>query len=116
MAKERHRELRERALKGGTRYLQKLREQNKLTVRERLDILLDAGSFVEDGLFANVLAEDLPADGVITGLGLIDGRQVAVMANDPTVKAGSWGARTVEKIVRVQETVARLRVPLFYLV
>ena len=112
----RHRELRERALKGGTRYLQKLREQNKLTVRERLDLLLDAGSFVEDGLFANVLAAELPADGVVTGLGLIEGRQVAVMANDPTVKAGSWGARTVEKIIRIQETAARIRVPLFYLV
>jgi acetyl-CoA carboxylase carboxyltransferase component len=116
MARERHRELRERALKGGTRYLAKLREQNKLTARERLDILLDPGSFIEDGLFANVLAEELPADGVITGLGTIDGRQVAVMANDPTVKAGSWGARTVEKIIRIQEAAARIRVPLFYLV
>src|SRR5437870_10941200 len=113
---DRSRELREKALKGGTRYLPKLREQNKLTARERLDLLLDKGSFVEDGLFANVLAEELPADGVVTGLGTIDGRQVAVMANDPTVKAGSWGARTVEKIVRIQETAARLRVPLFYLV
>jgi methylmalonyl-CoA decarboxylase subunit alpha len=116
MSNGRHRELRERALKGGTRYLPKLREQNKLTARERLDLLLDGGSFVEDGLFANVLADELPADGVITGLGLIDGRQVAVMANDPTVKAGSWGARTVEKIVRIQEAAARIRVPLFYLV
>jgi acetyl-CoA carboxylase carboxyltransferase component len=116
MGKDRHRELRERALKGGTRYLPKLREQNKLTARERLDLLLDPGSFVEDGLFANVLAEELPADGVITGLGTIDGRHVAVMANDPTVKAGSWGARTVEKIVRIQEVAARIRVPLFYLV
>ena len=104
MANERHRELRERALKGGTRYLPKLREQNKLTARERLDLLLDRGSFVEDGLFANVLADELPADGVITGLGTIDGRQVAVMANDPTVKAGSWGARTVEKIIRIIDT------------
>jgi len=112
----RQRELREKALRGGTRYLPKLREQNKLTARERLELLLDAGSLVEDGLFANVLADDLPADGVVTGLGLIGGRQVAVMANDPTVKAGSWGARTVEKIVRIQETAARLRVPLFYLV
>jgi acetyl-CoA carboxylase carboxyltransferase component len=112
----RHRDLREKALKGGTRYLPKLREQNKLTARERLDLLLDKGSFVEDGLFANVLADDLPADGVVTGLGTIEGRQVAVMANDPTVKAGSWGARTVEKILRVQETAARNRVPLFYLV
>jgi acetyl-CoA carboxylase carboxyltransferase component len=116
MGKDRHRELRDRALKGGTRYLPKLREQNKLTARERLDLLLDPGSFVEDGLFANVLAEELPADGVITGLGTIEGRQVAVMANDPTVKAGSWGARTVEKIIRIQEVAARLRVPLFYLV
>jgi len=113
---ERSRQLRGKALAGGTRYLPKLREQNKLTVRERLDLLLDAGSFVEDGLFANVLAEDLPADGVVTGLGTIGGRPVAIMANDPTVKAGSWGARTVEKIIRVQETAARLRVPLFYLV
>ena len=112
----RHRELRDRARKGGTRYLPKLREQHKLTARERLDLLLDKDSFVEDGLFANVLAEELPADGVVTGLGTIEGRQVAVMANDPTVKAGSWGARTVEKIVRIQETAARIRVPLFYLV
>jgi acetyl-CoA carboxylase carboxyltransferase component len=103
-------------LSGNVRYLPKLREQNKMTVRERLDLLLDAGSFVEDGLFANVLADDLPADGVVTGLGAIGGRQVAVTANDPTVKAGSWGARTVEKIVRVQETAGRLRIPLFYLV
>ena len=109
-------ELREKARKGGARYLPKLREQHKLTARERLDLLLDQGSFVEDGLFANVLAEELPADGVVTGLGTVDGRQVAVMANDPTVKAGSWGARTVEKIVRIQETAARIRVPLFYLV
>jgi acetyl-CoA carboxylase carboxyltransferase component len=113
---DRHHELRERALRGSVRHLAKLREQGKLTVRERLDLLLDAGSFVEDGLFANVLAEDLPADGVVTGLGTIGGRQVAVMANDPTVKAGSWGARTVEKIVRIQETAGRLLVPLFYLV
>jgi acetyl-CoA carboxylase carboxyltransferase component len=113
---ERSRELREKARKGGARYLPKLREQNKLTARERLDLLLDQGSFVEDGLFANALADELPADGVVTGLGLIEGRQVAVMANDPTVKAGSWGARTVEKIVRIQETAARIRVPLFYLV
>ena len=116
MSNPRNRELRERALKGGTRYLPKLREQHKLTARERLDLLLDKGSFIEDGLYANVMAEDLPADGVVTGLGAIEGRQVAVMANDPTVKAGSWGARTVEKIVRIQEVAGRIRVPLFYLV
>src|SRR6202140_4219757 len=116
VAGSRHRELRDKAVKGGTRYLPKLREQHKLTARERLDLLLDKGSFIEDGLFANVLADELPADGVVTGLGMIDGRQVAVMANDPTVKAGSWGARTVEKIIRIQETAGRIRVPLFYLV
>src|SRR6184192_2121860 len=113
---DRSRELRDKALKGGTRYLPKLHEQHKLTARERLDLLLDEGSFVEDGLFANVTAEELPADGVVTGLGTVEGRQVAVMANDPTVKAGSWGARTVEKIIRIQETATKLRVPLFYLV
>ncbi|GAC1657558.1 MAG: acyl-CoA carboxylase subunit beta [Candidatus Dormibacteraceae bacterium] len=113
---ERSRQLREAARAGGTRYLAKLREQNKLTVRERLDLLLDAGTFIEDGVFANALAGDLPADGVVTGLGQIGGRQVAVMANDPTVKAGSWGALTVEKIIRIQEQAARLRAPLVYLV
>ncbi|MGH7882544.1 MAG: acyl-CoA carboxylase subunit beta [Candidatus Dormibacteraceae bacterium] len=98
------------------RHLAKLRSQGKLTVRERLGLLLDEGSFLEDGRFANVLAPDLPADGVVTGLGSIDGRQVGVIANDPTVKAGSWGARTVEKMIRLQETVAKLQIPLFYLI
>src|SRR5256714_11867266 len=71
---------------------------------------------MEVGFFVSVLADELPADGVVTGLGTIEGRQVAVVANYPTGKAGSWGARTVEKIVRIQETAARVRVPLFYLV
>ena len=62
MSNPRHRELRERALKGGTRYLPKLREQNKLTARERLDLLLDKGSFIEDGLYANVLEEEQGLD------------------------------------------------------
>jgi len=101
---------------GAERYHQQARAQGKLFARERIRLLLDAGSFVEDGLFANCEAGDLPADGVVTGLGRIDGRPVAVMANDSTVKAGSWGARTVEKILRIQETAERLRMPLFYLV
>ena len=110
-------ELEARILAGGARkYHDKNTEQGKLFVRERLSRLLDSGSFVEDGLFANATAEDLPADGVITGTGTIDGRVVALMANDSTVKAGSWGARTVEKILRIQETAARLGCPLFYLV
>ncbi|MGH9302779.1 MAG: acyl-CoA carboxylase subunit beta [Acidimicrobiales bacterium] len=94
----------------------KLRRQNKLFVRERLSLLLDPGSFVEDGLLANALAGDLPADGVVTGEGRIDGRPVCVMANDPTVKAGSWGARTVEKIVRLTEYALSHELPVFYLV
>ncbi|HEV3231146.1 MAG TPA: acyl-CoA carboxylase subunit beta [Candidatus Dormibacteraeota bacterium] len=112
----RHAELRRRAETPNDSYMAKLRQQHKLTVRERLEKLLDPGSFVEDGLYANVLAEGLPADGVVTGVGRIQGRPVCVMANDPTVKAGSWGARTVEKIVRVQETAARLLIPILYLV
>src|SRR5690606_36509010 len=95
---------------------EKLARQNKLFVRQRLDLLLDPGSFLEDGLFANASAVDLPADGVVTGTGTIDGRPVAVMANDPTVKAGSWGARTVEKIVRITETALQNRLPMFWLV
>ena len=101
---------------GAERYHQKNREQGKRFVRDRLALLLDAGSFVEDGALANALDPELPADGVITGLGTIDGRPVAVMANDSTVKAGSWGARTVEKILRIQEVAAAQRLPLFYLV
>ena len=53
---------------------------------------------------------------MVTGIGRVHGRPVAIMANDSTVKAGSWGARTVEKIIRIQETAGRLRIPLFYLV
>ncbi len=70
----------------------------------------------EDGLLANALADDLPADGVVTGVGTIDGRPVCVMANDPTVKAGSWGARTVEKIVRLTEHALSHELPVVYLV
>src|SRR5207248_5643223 len=70
----------------------------------------------EDGLLANATATDLPADGVVTGVGRIEGRPVCVMANDPTVKAGSWGARTVEKLVRVTEHALRHELPVFWLV
>src|SRR5680860_1801202 len=107
----------ERAL-GGNREQgrAKLDAANKLFVRERLALLLDDGSFVEDALLANASAGDLPADGVVTGTGTIDGRPVAVVANDPTVKAGSWGARTVEKIVRLTELALSHELPVFWLV
>ncbi len=101
---------------GAPKYHEKNAEQKKLFARERLRLLLDEGSFVEDAMLANARDPELPADGVITGTGRLDGRVVCVMANDSTVKAGSWGARTVEKILRVQETALRLRCPLFYLV
>jgi acetyl-CoA carboxylase carboxyltransferase component len=110
---------------GAERYHVKARDQGKLFARERLRRLLDpadghppggAAGFVEDGLLANALAGDLPADGVVTGVGQVGGRTVAVMANDSTVKAGSWGARTVEKIIRIQEYALRHEVPMVWLV
>lgn len=101
---------------GASKYHERNAAQGKQFARERLAELLDPDSFQEDALFANAQAEGLPADGVITGVGRIEGRVVAVMANDSTVKAGSWGRRTVEKILRLQETALRLACPLFYLV
>src|SRR5471032_1051720 len=101
---------------GAPKYHQKNAETGKLFARERVRLLLDEGSFIEDGAFANAGDAELPADGVITGLGKMGGRTVAVMANDSTVKAGSWGRRTVEKIVRIQEQALRIRCPMMYLV
>jgi len=108
----------ERAKSGGApKYHEKLAQANKLFVRDRLALLLDsAEGFVEDGLLVNALAGDLPADGVVTGVGEIGGRPVAVMANDATVKAGSWGARTVEKIIRIIELARKNEHPIVYLV
>src|ERR1051326_334305 len=85
--------------------------RGKLFARDRVALLVDEGSFVEDGRFANVMAGDLPADGVVTGTARIGGRPVCLMANDSTVKAGSWGARTVEKIIRTIETAYRTGAP-----
>ena len=111
------RQLSEQARAGGSpKYHEKNAAEGKLFARERLNHLLDPGSFVEDALLANCKSEGLPADGVVTGIGRVQGRAVAVMANDSTVKAGSWGRRTVEKILRIQEQAERLRIPLFYLV
>jgi acetyl-CoA carboxylase carboxyltransferase component len=94
----------------------KLAGQHKLYVRDRLALLFDDGTFVEDGQLANALATGLPADGVVTGQGLVDGRPALVVANDPTVKAGSWGARTVEKIIRVTERALADELPIFWLI
>lgn len=109
--------LRKRVLAGGAaRYHEANAAKGKLFARERIAHLVDDDSFVEDGLFANVLADGLPADGVVTGSALVDGRPVCLMANDSTVKAGSWGARTVEKIIRIIETAYDTGVPMVYLV
>jgi acetyl-CoA carboxylase carboxyltransferase component len=105
------------ALAGGPeRHHAKTAEQGKLPVRERVERLVDPESFGEEALLANWDAEGLGADGVVTGLALIGGRKVALMANDPTVKAGSWGPKTVEKIVRIQERALNLELPMIYLV
>ncbi|MGJ7036619.1 acyl-CoA carboxylase subunit beta [Anoxybacillus eryuanensis] len=101
---------------GARKYHEKNAEQGKLFVRDRLKLLFDDGLQFEDAFFANCLADGLPADGVVTGVGKINGQTVCVMANDSTVKAGSWGARTVEKIIRIQETADKLRCPILYLV
>ncbi len=108
---------RQQALSGGAeRHHEKSLEQGKLPVRERVALLLDDGSFAEEGLLANWDQDGLGADGVVTGVGSVDGRPVAVIANDPTVKAGSWGAKTVEKILRMQERALERRIPIVYLV
>jgi methylmalonyl-CoA decarboxylase subunit alpha len=101
---------------GPERYRQRAKTEGRLLVRERLAYLLDPSFGVEDGLFADATDEGNPADAVITGIGKIHGRTVCYMANDPTVKAGSWGPKTVEKILRIQETAINLRLPLLYLV
>src|SRR5579875_3569781 len=110
-------DLSDRIRRGGAeKYHDANSAKGKLFARERIRLLVDDGSFVEDGLYANALAGDLPADGVVTGLATIDGRRVCLMANDSTVKAGSWGARTVEKIVRIIEQAYELGVPMVWLV
>jgi acetyl-CoA carboxylase carboxyltransferase component len=89
---------------------------NKMPVRDRIHLLVDEGSWVEDGLLAAASEPGLPADGVLTGVGTIDGRHVAVIAHDFTVKAGSWGALTCEKQIRILERADRDLLPVYYLV
>ena len=101
---------------GAPRYHEAAARAGKLFARKRIELLADEGSFCEDGVFANAAAGDLPADGVITGTATVGGRPVALMANDSTVKAGSWGARTVEKIIRIIEKAYAAGLPMIYLV
>jgi acetyl-CoA carboxylase carboxyltransferase component len=107
---------RDRTLSPTERAAAKLASANKLYVRDRIDLLFDDCTFVEDGQLGNAMAEDLPADGVVTGRGLVQGRPALVVANDPSVKAGSWGARTVEKIIRMTEVALRDELPIFWFI
>lgn len=106
-------------LGGGTARIQRERDRGKLTARDRVQLLLDRdGSWMEVGL---LVAHDLydgkaPGAGVVTGVGVVEGRQVVVVANDATVKAGSWWPETIRKILRAQEIAMRCRIPIIYLV
>ncbi len=109
---------------GGAERVARQHEKGKLTVRERIDLLFDAGTFVEFGLLAEQQPvrgsepspDGAPADGVVTGHGLIDGRQVWVIAYDFTVMAGSMGAVGEQfKAARVRELALRYRKPLVWL-
>src|SRR5690606_476074 len=104
---------------GGEARIARQHQQGKLTARERIALLLDPRSyFLEVGL---LVAHDrydgqAPSAGVITGIGMVQGREVVIVANDATVKAGSWWPETITKMLRAQEIAMRCRVPIVYLV
>ncbi|MCY0878485.1 MAG: acyl-CoA carboxylase subunit beta [Firmicutes bacterium] len=101
---------------GAEKYRMRIKEQGKMLVRERIQELLDAESaWIEDGLLARTLDSGLAADAVVTGVGLVHGRPVAIIANDPTVKAGAWGRVTVQKILRLQDLAVKAKIPLVYM-
>ena len=104
---------------GGPDKIDRQHKQGKLTARERINLLLDRDAFFQEvGL---LVAYDqyegaAPAAGVVTVVGRVAGREVVVVANDATVKAGSWWPETIKKILRAQEIAMRCRVPIIYLV
>jgi acetyl-CoA carboxylase carboxyltransferase component len=104
---------------GGPEKIERQHKQGKLTARERVSRLGDTGArFVEIGL---LVAHDrydgqAPAAGVVTGIAIVHGRPVVVVANDATVKAGSWWPETITKMLRAQEVAMRCRIPIVYLV
>jgi acetyl-CoA carboxylase carboxyltransferase component len=104
---------------GGEARIKKQHAQGKLTARERVDGLFDVDSpRVELGLLVayDLYDGEAPAAGVVTTLGRVHGREVVVVANDATVKAGSWWPETITKILRAQEVAMRCRIPILYLV
>jgi 3-methylcrotonyl-CoA carboxylase beta subunit len=104
---------------GGATKIEKLHSQGKLSARERVALLCDPNTrFVEIGLLVAYDQYDgqAPSAGVVTGIGVIENREVVVVANDPTVKAGSWWPETIRKILRAQEIAMRCAIPIVYLV
>src|SRR5256885_1315434 len=106
-------------LGGGPDKIERQHQQKKLTARERITLLLDKGArFQEVGLLVAYDEYDgqAPGAGVVTGFGIMAGREVVVVANDATVKAGSWWPETIKKMLRAQEIAMRCRTPIIYLV
>jgi 3-methylcrotonyl-CoA carboxylase beta subunit len=104
---------------GGPDKVDRQHQQGKLTARERIELLLDKDSFMQEiGLLVAYDQYDgaAPGAGVVTVVGRVEGREVVVVANDATVKAGSWWPETIKKILRAQEIAMRSRVPIIYLV
>ena len=104
---------------GGVRYLQRHREQGKLPVRERIDLLLDEGSpFLELSALASweMYDNEAPGASLVTGVGRVSGREVLIVANDATVKGGTYYPMTVKKHVRAQQIALENRLPCVYLV
>ncbi|HKO95561.1 MAG TPA: acyl-CoA carboxylase subunit beta [Pyrinomonadaceae bacterium] len=114
------RELEEKLrLGGGADKIEKQHGQGKLTARERIERLLDPDSYAQEiGLLVAYDQYDgaAPAAGVVTVVGRVEGREVVIVANDATVKAGSWWPETIKKILRAQEIAMRSHVPIIYLV
>src|SRR5687767_12850164 len=106
-------------LGGGPDKIERQHQQGKLTARERIELLLDKDSYHQEiGLLVAYDQYDggAPGAGVVTVVGRVNGREVVVVANDATVKAGSWWPETIKKILRAQEIAMRTRVPIIYLV
>jgi acetyl-CoA carboxylase carboxyltransferase component len=104
---------------GGAKRLEKLHQQGKLSARERVELLRDPdSSMLEIGLLVayDQYEGQAPAAGVVTAIVRVHGRESVVVANDATVKAGSWWPETIKKILRAQEIAMRCRIPIVYLV
>ena len=104
---------------GGPEKIRKQHDQGKLTARERVERLCDPSTpWLEIGLLVayDQYEGQAPAAGVVTGIGQVAGRDVVIVANDATVKAGSWWPETIKKILRAQEIATRQRIPIIYLV